>query len=141
METFTTALPETVAPEEQPEPSGMVAKPVTPSSITASQSPERTERVVWQPQREPILTPSGWQLPPIDILDKPTEVELNKDDINKRARLIEEALASYGVDTKVVQINTGPTVTQFGVEPGWDRKYKEIKEKGQTRLEEVSRTR
>ncbi len=141
METLTITPHETVAPEEQPEPAGMVAKPVTPSTITASQSPERTERVVWQPQREPILTPSGWQLPPIDILDKPTEVELNKDDINKRARLIEEALASYGVDSKVVQINTGPTVTQFGVEPGWDRKYKEIKEKGQTRLEEVSRTR
>jgi S-DNA-T family DNA segregation ATPase FtsK/SpoIIIE len=92
-------------------------------------------------RREPILTPSGWQLPPIDILDKPTEVELNKEDINKRARLIEEALGSYGVEAKVVQINMGPTVTQFGVEPGWDRKYKEIKEKGQTRLEEVSRTR
>lgn len=141
METLPITPHETVATEEQPEPAGMVAKPVTPSTITASQSPERTERVVWQPQREPILTPSGWQLPPIDILDKPTEVELNKDDINKRARLIEEALASYGVDSKVVQINTGPTVTQFGIEPGWDRKYKEIREKGQTRLEEVSRTR
>ena len=92
-------------------------------------------------RHEPILTPSGWQLPPIDILDKPTEVELNKEDINKRARLIEEALASYGVEAKVVQINMGPTVTQFGVEPGWDRKYKEIREKGQRRLEEVSRTR
>jgi len=41
----------------------------------------------------------------------------------------------------VVQINMGPTVTQFGVEPGWDRKYKEIREKGQRRLEEVSRIR
>jgi len=92
-------------------------------------------------RHEPILTPSGWQLPPIDILDKPIEVELNKEDINKRARLIEEALASYGVEAKVVQINMGPTVTQFGVEPGWDRKYKEIREKGQTRLEEVSRIR
>ncbi|GAH61890.1 unnamed protein product [marine sediment metagenome] len=89
-------------------------------------------------RHEPILTPSGWQLPPIDILDKPTEVELNKEDINRRARLIEEALVSYGVEAKVVQINMGPTVTQFGVEPGWDRKYKEIREKGQTRLEEVS---
>ena len=92
-------------------------------------------------RHEPILTPSGWQLPPIDILDKPTEVELNKEDINKRARLIEEALTSYGVEAKVVQINMGPTVTQFGVEPGWDRKYKEIREKGQRRLEEVSRIR
>ena len=30
---------------------------------------------------------------------------------------------------KVVQINAGPTVTQFGVEPGWDIKTREIKER------------
>ena len=118
---------------------------LTPSKVI---SPETAVKPVLIPEvepelrrHEPILTPSGWQLPPIDILDKPIEVELNKEDINKRARLIEEALASYGVEAKVVQINMGPTVTQFGVEPGWDRKYKEIREKGQTRLEEVSRTR
>ena len=96
---------------------------------------------LWRSQREPILTPSGWQLPPIDILDKPVEVELNRDDVNKRARLIEEALTSYGVEASVVEINMGPTVTQFGVEPGWDRKYKKVTERGQERQEEVSRTR
>ena len=131
-----TTPPESIPPEE---PSGVsterAARPVPtpPSPVIASQA--------WQSQHEPILTPSGWQLPPIDILDRPTEVELNKEDINKRARLIEEALDSYGVETKVVQINIGPTVTQFGVEPGWDRKYKKVAEKGQERQEEVSRTR
>ena len=63
-----------------------------------------------------------------------------------RAKLIEEALESYGVEAKVVQINTGPTVTQFGIEPGWDRKVKEYKEKDRdghvrVRQEEVSKTR
>jgi len=101
---------------------------------------------VWQSEHEPILTPGGWQLPPIDILEKPAEVTLDRADIDQRARLIEEALASYGVEAKVVQVNIGPTVTQFGVEPGWDRKYKEIREKGkngsyETKVEEVSRIR
>jgi len=100
----------------------------------------------WRSQYESIITPRGWQLPPIDILDKPVEVQLDKEDIDNRARLIEEALASYGVEARVVQVNMGPTVTQFGVEPGWDRKYKEIKERRkngsyETRVEEVSRTR
>ncbi|MFU8795745.1 MAG: DNA translocase FtsK [Dehalococcoidia bacterium] len=100
----------------------------------------------WRSQYEPILTPGGWQLPPIDILDKPVEVKLDKEDIDQRARMIEEALASYGVEAKVVQVNTGPTVTQFGIEPGWAKKYKEVREKGrdgsyETRVEEVSRTR
>jgi S-DNA-T family DNA segregation ATPase FtsK/SpoIIIE len=101
---------------------------------------------VWQSEHEPILTAGGWYLPPIDILDKPAEVSLDKEDMEQRARLIEEALASYGVEARVVQVNIGPTVTQFGVEPGWDRKYKEVREKGkngsyETKLEEVSRTR
>ena len=60
--------------------------------------------------------------------------------------MIEEALESYGVEGKVVQINTGPTVTQFGIEPGWDRRVKEVREKDREgrvkmRQEEVSRTR
>jgi S-DNA-T family DNA segregation ATPase FtsK/SpoIIIE len=101
---------------------------------------------VWQSEHEPILTPGGWHLPPIDILDKPAEVTLDRADIDQRARLIEEALASYGVEAKVVQVNMGPTVTQFGVEPGWDRKYKEVRERGkdgsyETKMEEVSRIR
>jgi S-DNA-T family DNA segregation ATPase FtsK/SpoIIIE len=101
---------------------------------------------VWQSEHEPILTPGGWHLPPIDILDKPVEMKLDKDAIDQRARLIEEALVSYGVEAKVVQVNIGPTVTQFGVEPGWDKKYKEVREKGkngsyETKVEEVSRTR
>src|SRR4030042_702849 len=67
----------------------------------------------WEPGRhQPVLTPGGWQLPPITILDKSTEVELSQSEIEKRAQLIEEALSSYGVDAKVVQINVGPTVTQ-----------------------------
>ena len=85
-------------------------------------------------EREPVVTPGGWRLPPIDILDKPVEVELNPEEVTKRAKLIEEALASYGVEAKVVQTNIGPTVTQFGVEPGWDRKYKDGEEISRTRV-------
>jgi S-DNA-T family DNA segregation ATPase FtsK/SpoIIIE len=121
---------------------GLVEEPEAPSS----QRRGRPAAPVWQSEHEPILTPGGWHLPPIDILDKPSEVKLDKDAIDQRARLIEEALASYGVEAKVVQTNIGPTVTQFGVEPGWDKKYKEVREKGrngsyETKVEEVSRTR
>jgi S-DNA-T family DNA segregation ATPase FtsK/SpoIIIE len=88
----------------------------------------------------------GWRLPPIDILDTSPEVQFSQDQNLQRAKLIEETLSSYNVEAKVVQINAGPTVTQFGVEPGWDRKYKEVKERDedgnvQIRLEEVSKTR
>jgi S-DNA-T family DNA segregation ATPase FtsK/SpoIIIE len=122
------------------------AAPVSEVEVADTQRPERSAPPVWQSEHEPILTPGGWHLPPIDILDKPVEMKLDREAVDQRARLIEEALLSYGVEAKVVQINIGPTVTQFGVEPGWDRKYKEVREKGrdgsyETKSEEVSRTR
>lgn len=94
----------------------------------------------------PVPAGGSWQLPPIDVLDKPVEREIGREDIEKRAQLIEEALASYGVEARITEINIGPTVTQYGAEPGWDRKFKEIRERDKDgnvtrRLEEVSKTR
>jgi S-DNA-T family DNA segregation ATPase FtsK/SpoIIIE len=103
---------------------------------------------VWKKygQSPELVVVDGWRLPPLDILDTSPEVQFSQADNVQRAKLIEETLASYGVESKVVQINAGPTVTQFGVEPGWDRKYKEIKERDrdgniQVRMEEVAKTR
>jgi S-DNA-T family DNA segregation ATPase FtsK/SpoIIIE len=137
---FTQVTPAEITPLEAASPEAKTVGEVEAKPAVLPSTP------VWQSEHEPILTPGGWQLPPIDILDKPAEVTLDRADIDQRARLIEEALASYGVEAKVVQVNIGPTVTQFGVEPGWDRKFKEIREKGkngsyETKVEEVSRTR
>lgn len=93
-----------------------------------------------------VITPTGWELPPLDLLAEVKEGEWRQMDAAEKAKLLEDALASYGVEAKVVQVNVGPTVTQFGVEPGWDKKYKEVKERdkdGNIRIKrvEVSRTR
>jgi S-DNA-T family DNA segregation ATPase FtsK/SpoIIIE len=129
------------------------APPRAPAPKKPAQTPSKQElrqvaQDVWKKygQMPDLVTVNGWRLPPIDILDRAPEVEFSEADNMQRARLIEEALASYGVEAKVVQINSGPTVTQFGVEPGWDRKFKEIKEKDadgsvRKRHEEVSKTR
>ncbi|GAF86254.1 unnamed protein product, partial [marine sediment metagenome] len=61
-----------------------------------------------------------WQLPPVDeILESAKEQELSQAEIRERVRIIEETLASFGVPAKVVEVNQGPTITQFGVEPGY----------------------
>ena len=64
-----------------------------------------------------------WELPPIDqILAPAIEVELSAAEIRERVRIIEETLASFGVPAKVIEVNQGPTITQFGVEPGYVEK-------------------
>ena len=61
-----------------------------------------------------------WALPAIDqILEAGGEVSFDDEFDRQRARLIEETLASFGTPAKVVEINRGPTITQFGVEPGF----------------------
>jgi S-DNA-T family DNA segregation ATPase FtsK/SpoIIIE len=132
-----------VAAEKWPIPT-----PTPPASIPTQEELRQVAQEVWRKYGESpsLVSDDGWRLPPIDILDSTQEVEFGQADNLQRARLIEEALASYGVEAKVVQINAGPTVTQFGVEPGWDRKMKEIRERDKDgnvtiRLEEVSKTR
>jgi len=124
------------------------AAALKPGATPARQDLQQVAQEVWKKygQSPELVTIDGWRLPPIDILDMTPEIEFSQADNMQRAKLIEDALASYGVEAKVVQINAGPTVTQFGVEPGWDRKYKEIKERDkdgnvQARLREVSKTR
>jgi S-DNA-T family DNA segregation ATPase FtsK/SpoIIIE len=61
-----------------------------------------------------------WHLPAIDdFLEEAAEQDLSQYEIRERVRTIEETLKSFGVPAKVVEVNRGPTVTQFGVEPGY----------------------
>ncbi len=62
--------------------------------------------------------PRPWVLPPIDqILEKGGETFFDDDVDRQRARVIEETLRVLGAPVNVVEINRGPTITQFGVEP------------------------
>ncbi len=61
-----------------------------------------------------------WQLPDIhQIFDVVGEQELSEAEIRERVKIIEETLNSFGVPGKVVEVNRGPVITQFGVEPGF----------------------
>jgi len=59
-----------------------------------------------------------WKLPDVkNILESGSAPEVNEEFIQQRARLIQETLASFGAPVQVVEINRGPAITQFGVEP------------------------
>lgn len=61
-----------------------------------------------------------WRLPPLaDIFENNVEVEISQQEIRARVKVIEDTLRSFGVPAKVVEVNQGPTITQFGVEPGY----------------------
>ena len=59
-----------------------------------------------------------WRLPTVDeILEEGSEQYFSEDLIRKQSHIIEETLVSLGAPVRVQEINTGPVVTQFGIEP------------------------
>jgi S-DNA-T family DNA segregation ATPase FtsK/SpoIIIE len=63
--------------------------------------------------------PSGtWSLPTVaSVLDRGEETRADEQFDRQRGRMIEETLLAFGAPVRVVEINRGPTITQFGVEP------------------------
>ncbi|MBN1658905.1 MAG: DNA translocase FtsK [Anaerolineae bacterium] len=66
--------------------------------------------------------PADGSLPTLDLLDASSPAAYGDQDIRRKVRTIEDTLASFGVPVKVVEVNQGPTVTQFGLEPGYVEK-------------------
>jgi len=59
-----------------------------------------------------------WQIPALDeILEPGNGQDFSADILRQQARIIEETLESLGAPVRVKEINSGPVVTQFGVEP------------------------
>ena len=68
----------------------------------------------------PAVVQREWTLPTLeDMLEPGSDSTLQESDIRERAALIEETLLSFGVPGRVTEVNRGPTITQFGVEPGF----------------------
>ena len=123
--------------------------------VTAAAEPKRSAARAEEPAPEGRHRKSadGWILPPLHLLKSDPEQKPNSN-TKRQAQAIIDTLASFGVDARVTQVNEGPSVTQFGLEPGWDVKTRMMPIKGadgkpeldghgqpKLRQEEVSRTR
>jgi len=59
------------------------------------------------------------RLPPIDLLDEGSAAVMSPAEIDQKKRIIEETLADFHLPAQVTEIQRGPAITQFGVEPGY----------------------
>ncbi|MDW7992401.1 MAG: DNA translocase FtsK 4TM domain-containing protein [Anaerolineae bacterium] len=108
--------PEPVPPQV-PAPTPARPAPTAPAPTAAAPPPARPTAVV-PPRPRVIGGETRWELPRVEeILEPGSEQDFNQDLIRQQVRIIEETLASLGAPVKVKEINRGPVVTQFGVEP------------------------
>ncbi len=76
-----------------------------------------SEPLFMAPNPDNAPAPS-WKLPNIDdMLTAGSDQEVDNSFIREQVEIIEHTLESFGAPANVVEINQGPTVTQFGVEP------------------------
>jgi S-DNA-T family DNA segregation ATPase FtsK/SpoIIIE len=69
---------------------------------------------------EPVVSAQSiWESPSFDLLERVTEKTISDEELRQRALLIEQTLSSFGAPGRVVEVNHGPVITQFGVEPDY----------------------
>ncbi len=146
-----------VAPAAPAAPAPLAAAPLPPVEPPPTQpEPEAAPQAEARPPAKRTLkrqATDGWRLPPIELLE-PDGVAVSSASADESAQIIVDTLASFGVDARVAEINRGPSVTQFGIEPGWEVKTRQVAVRGTdgkplldddgqpvTKTEEVGRTR
>ena len=68
-----------------------------------------------------------WAKPSIQMLESAQDRGVPEDQIRDTAETIRQTLADYGIEVEIGSIKYGPTVTMYGIIPGWIRRYKQVK--------------
>jgi S-DNA-T family DNA segregation ATPase FtsK/SpoIIIE len=76
----------------------------------------------------PAKVQGNYKLPPLALLDSPPaeHAKLDQTVLEQRARLLEQKLSGFGVQGQVVEVQPGPVVTMYKVEPGEGVKVSQI---------------
>jgi len=110
------------SPSIRPQPGELpVIRPAQPARrpTEGPTSPVAPPRPAPKPPAPRWRPPRSASLPPLDILTPAVGVAADDAEVRYQRQVIEETLANFGVPAQVVEVRHGPTVTQFGVEPGF----------------------
>jgi len=112
---------------------GAVLETNATAQTTIVHPPIPVSRIVDAPRNQPqppagerrelaqvAAEPGGsiYQLPPLELLEPPPSFPIQEHEakINARAMLLERTLLDFNYQVRVVQIDTGPVITQFEIE-------------------------
>lgn len=72
------------------------------------------------------LPPGDYQLPTLDLLRKPERTVIQEDDLRQNSRIVEETLADFGIEAKIVEVEQGPVITRYELLPAAGVKVSQI---------------
>ncbi|MCE7949462.1 MAG: DNA translocase FtsK, partial [Chloroflexi bacterium CFX4] len=95
-------------------------KPAEPSVGTPAAAAAAPIPAAELPPMQHLPGDTTWQMPDYrELLQSGSAQTITEEMLAERRRLIEETLEAFGAPGRVVETNVGPTITQFGVEPGY----------------------
>jgi len=114
-----------VEPEPETPPVIYASRPPTmpPLEEKPVPKPEKPAKVTPKAKEKPVEAEEGvpgvYHLPTADLLTKPEQdtLELDPDMLEQQAHLLEERLAEFGVEAKVIAIHPGPVITRYDLKP------------------------
>jgi S-DNA-T family DNA segregation ATPase FtsK/SpoIIIE len=101
--------------------------PATPITV-AYPTPSELEAAVKEVTSPPNYSAAQnfpWQLPNPEMLAIAKPGGITKQEIEYTSLKIEESLGQFGIDVSVDQVRQGPTVTMYGLSPGWKGRSEE----------------
>lgn len=92
-------------------------KPATRVHVTIKPQPAQA-RQEQAPAAKPVKV-GDYQLPTYELLDSPPPVEARqiKEDLAGNARILEETMGDFGISVKVTNVERGPVITRYELEP------------------------
>ena len=65
------------------------------------------------------IPPFPWKLPAMSMLKSASGGGVSKSELTATGELIVEALRQHAINVSIDQVRVGPTVTMYGLKPGW----------------------
>src|SRR5579885_3083020 len=100
--------------------------PLKVRKIELRELPSRDKRKDAQASKP--RTRGAYKIPPPSLLDMPPaeHTQVDETTLERSARVLEQKLADFGVDGRVVEVQPGPVVTMYKFEPGSGIKVSQI---------------
>jgi DNA segregation ATPase FtsK/SpoIIIE, S-DNA-T family len=104
-------------PEEAAAPTAEDATPPTGTAVegAAAAAPAKSSEL----PGTTVTTNSGqimWEYPPLSLLSPSKGGKADRGDVKANAQIIENTLESFGIGAQVMEVNYGPSVTQYALE-------------------------
>ena len=80
---------------------------------------------------------NSWKLPSMQLLSGISEGGISKEEICHTSEIIKNTFAEYKVEVEVEKVRPGPTVTMYGIQPGWVRKVKRVRSRDENGTAEL----